>query len=953
MKKLVFVLVVALLFGTTAMAIDIGCSTHANWWTEPDAKTVMENIAASVPVSMEIFSSTEEDALADWVVAHTGNGQADLLILTGWVPTTIYTGGNAQPDGSIAELFLDDGNCIINTGDWFFYVSSPNNGDGGLVNLMDVPGISMAEPIVDVTPTDDGKLYTPSFSAFSPSRPWHLDQFDGTDWTPELIMGVNADGTRADPAIIVNTVTGGRVGSFFQVNGALVDEKSAVMSEWINNWYLLNVSPAGPARDPIPAGGDVDVLRDGALTWTPGPYSGTHNVYLGESFDDVNSATVPTASNLTDPSFDHGRLEFGKTYYWRVDEVNASPDKTVYSGKVWSFTVEPYAIQIAGSDIIATASSSSNDFSLPENTINGSGLDENNVHSIDSDAMWFTEMNDENPWIQFEFDAVKKLDTMKVWNSNSSAEGFIGYGIKQVKLEYSKDGETWEILQDANEFSQATASPTYDQYDEIAFGGVAAKMVRLNIQSNFGGFMQAYSLSEVQFNMIPASARTPEPASGSTDIVPNAVVSWRAGREAAQSTVYVSTDPNEVADGLAPSATSNTNSLDLSSFDLQMGETYYWCVDEVNNAEAESVWAGPVWSLSTVAALVVDDFESYSNDSPNRPFQAWLDGYGYSPDEFFPAGYNGNGTGAGVGHDIWSVASDHYNADIMETVNTISGSSQSMPLYYSNAGETTRTFAVPQDWTKHGIQALSLWFNGQADNAGQLYVKINGTKLLYDGSITRTVWKLWSIDLSTVGNVSNVTSLTIGVQGAGASGMLLIDDIQLNDEVREFIPEITSPGDIILGVPNDGLSTADDNGWPAGEAPEFAIDDDASTKLLHFKGNLEPTGIRITPQVGATIVTQMTFTTANDHDDRDPVTFELSGSITSIDGPYTLIATGDIVDFMQETAWPRFTKNQTAITFDNEVAYTHYQILMTVRNPAIANSMQIGEIELIGTILGQ
>ena len=116
---------------------------------------------------------------------------------------------------------------------------------------------------------------------------------------------------------------------------------------------------------------------------------------------------------------------------------------------------------------------------------------------------------------------------------------------------------------------------------------------------------------------------------------------------------------------------------------------------------------------------------------------------------------------------------------------------------------------------------------------------------------------------------------------------------------------------------------------------------------------MEPTGFQVTPQVGASIVTQLTFTTANDSDPRDPVTFELSGSNAGIDGPYTLIASGDIVDFMQTTAWPRLTMNETPITFDNQVAYTHYQILMTVRDPAAANSMQVGEVELIGTILGQ
>ena len=35
---------------------------------------------------------------------------------------------------------------------------------------------------------------------------------------------------------------------------------------------------------------------------------------------------------------------YGKLYYWRVDEVNASPTSTVYQGSVWSFTVEPFSV---------------------------------------------------------------------------------------------------------------------------------------------------------------------------------------------------------------------------------------------------------------------------------------------------------------------------------------------------------------------------------------------------------------------------------------------------------------------------------------------------------------------------------------------------------------------------------------------------------------------------------
>ncbi len=51
-----------------------------------------------------------------------------------------------------------------------------------------------------------------------------------------------------------------------------------------------------------------------------------------------------------------GRLELGQTYYWRIDEVNGAPDHTVFTGNVWSFTVEPYAYPVRTSSPRATAS---------------------------------------------------------------------------------------------------------------------------------------------------------------------------------------------------------------------------------------------------------------------------------------------------------------------------------------------------------------------------------------------------------------------------------------------------------------------------------------------------------------------------------------------------------------------------------------------------------------------
>jgi hypothetical protein len=161
-------------------------------------------------------------------------------------------------------------------------------------------------------------------------------------------------------------------------------------------------------------------------------------------------------------------------------------------------------------------------------------------------------------------------------------------------------------------------------------------------------------------------------------------------------------------------------------------------------------------------------------------------------------------------------------------------------------------------------------------------------------------------------------------------------------------PDVTGPGDVVQGVPNDG-------DWPGAETPDLAIDDNVETKYLHFKGDFDPdpntggAGLQITPAVGPTVVTGLTLTTANDVPGRDPIAFELYGSNESIDGPYELIASGDIVDFALDEEWPRFTMNDTPITFSNSVAYAHYQLIFTaIRGPVgdSVNSMQIAEVEL-------
>ncbi|UCE48482.1 MAG: hypothetical protein JSW47_23180, partial [Phycisphaerales bacterium] len=151
------------------------------------------------------------------------------------------------------------------------------------------------------------------------------------------------------------------------------------------------------ARGPNPEDEVDDVPRDTMLSWTPGEFANKHDVYFGTSFDDVNDADksdprgVLAGEGQIATTYDAGRLDFGQTYYWRVDEVNAPPDSTIFKGDVWSFTIEPFAYPIDGANITATASSSMAG-GAPERTIDGSGLDDSDLHSTNLEDMWLSDI---------------------------------------------------------------------------------------------------------------------------------------------------------------------------------------------------------------------------------------------------------------------------------------------------------------------------------------------------------------------------------------------------------------------------------------------------------------------------------------------------------------------------------------------------------------------------------
>ncbi len=530
------------------------------------------------------------------------------------------------------------------------------------------------------------------------------------------------------------------------------------------------------ASKPIPDDGSVDVPRDITLIWKPGELADTHNVYFGTDFDDVNNATItdPLSATIVEGvdvnSYDLGRLEYGVTIYWRVDEVSAPPDSVVSKGQVWQFTVEPYAYKIPSENIIVTAISSSSD-NDPNNTINESGLDPNNMnlHSNNTSDMWLSSGTDVDPvWIRYDFDKLYKLQEMLVWNYN---DGLFLWraGFREVTVEYSEDGQTWIELADVPEFDVAPGKNEYEYNTVVGFEGIVAKSVRLIAHSNWSDTIPVpnYGLSEVRFTYIPVLAREPYPATGASDVSVDVTLGWRPGREAEQHQVYLSTDELAVMEGTV--ALSTVNQSQYTPMSPNLNTTYFWRIDEVNSTETPIIWQGDIWNFSTTDYIIVEDFESY-NDIPvgqegsNLIYQTWMDGY------------EDLTNGSTIGY---------FTGNSLET-DIVYSNTQSAPLLYDNTGSVTKseaslTFDSAQYWAAYGANSIRLYYHGSAvkfaePSPGTIVMSGEGADIWGTADQFRYVYKQLNGDGSIVARLDSLQERDINTK----AGVMIRQSLETN-----------------------------------------------------------------------------------------------------------------------------------------------------------------------------
>ncbi len=310
------------------------------------------------------------------------------------------------------------------------------------------------------------------------------------------------------------------------------------------------------------------------LSWLPGGLAVSHDVYIGDNFDDVNAGAEGTFQGnqagtfivVGFPGFAYpDGLVPGTTYYWRIDEVNDTEPNSPWKGDVWSFSIPPktaYAPDPAeGAEQVD-----------PDVQLSWTGGFGSKLHTV---------------YFGDNFDEV------------SNAAG----GLSQGSATYSPG-------------TLKLAKTYYWRVDEF------------DVIETHKGDVWSFTTQ--------GAVGSPDPSNGAVDVEHTPTLTWSPGVYAASHQVYFGTD-KEIVRNADTGSPEYKGAGDLGSQSYEPGKllwntTYYWRINEANNVNPDSPWTGNVWSFTTANFLVVDDFESYNDIDPpdpqsNRIFEAWLDGY--------------------------------------------------------------------------------------------------------------------------------------------------------------------------------------------------------------------------------------------------------------------------------------------------------------------------------------
>ncbi|HUW19332.1 MAG TPA: LamG domain-containing protein [Sedimentisphaerales bacterium] len=599
---------------------------------------------------------------------------------------------------------------------------------------------------------------------------------DGKLRANAIIPGQNTDDVNAVAIGMERTIDGN---SAYYFDG-LIDELRVTTKALAPEDFLLVPGPEW-ARGPNPSDKQTRVDPNVDLTWTAGTKAKQHKIFFGTGLEQVVNMTDPCATkNLGDETYDPGPLDYGTTFYWRVDEVNGL-DK--WEGVPWWFRTRSYVDDVnqllwykfdetygyeawdsSGHDLIGAIIGPADGWD-PNDSYDGDGacriFDDDtsilvdpqmlgNVYKEMTVSVWLKDaFKDDDNWV---FRASSGQVALEAAIPNEDGQAYFRAGLDADVLTWDFGGANPETIEGWHHwvFTKNENDPNmrmhFDGTVIDACSTVSSSLIYL--RNNYfiigDGALEAsaddlrvydYALSPKQVEIIFRmgdiyKAWGPKPFNGQSDVLRELTLTWKPGDYAAKHDVYFGTDFNDVndADANLPVGISvykgrqarDANSYSLEPLDLD--KTYYWRVDEVNEPN-NNLWKGRIWRFRVANYIIVEDFESYDPyvDLVNY---TWLDGVRILAVPPYYIYVNGAAVSLGLSYST--------------PPEPVHSAKQSMWLGYFNDGwggsvpfysETERTFDAPQDWTVADVKILTLFFYGDPNNDAnlteQMYAGVN------------------------------------------------------------------------------------------------------------------------------------------------------------------------------------------------------------------------------------
>jgi regulation of enolase protein 1 (concanavalin A-like superfamily) len=282
------------------------------------------------------------------ITAYTTTGSTLDLVTTGTLTAWVYGGANT-------EMILAHGGTTSSNSVFASYTFRINAG-ATPARRVEFRGSAAGPPGLQST------VGIPSAEWTHVAITFDYRDLTGTVNNQKMYINGSLNAQNAATSAIGRTwyyvAIGGRMQAAWLWGGRIDDVRMYNRALTASEILVVYTGDPNLATNPLPADRSRPEREDATiLSWKPGinaaepPLKG-HDVYFGTDAGAVQNATTASYPGVQYFSRDVnnvsiGILNPGKTYYWRVDEVNDSypnPGESPWKGVVWSFTVADYLI---------------------------------------------------------------------------------------------------------------------------------------------------------------------------------------------------------------------------------------------------------------------------------------------------------------------------------------------------------------------------------------------------------------------------------------------------------------------------------------------------------------------------------------------------------------------------------------------------------------------------------